>query len=273
MPASIHYNNPAFAGVNSSGILGGEAAQWTELADNENISGRIWPRAGAVAERLWSPPSVNDIDDMYRRLFALSYQLDEQGLLHLCNYERALRRIAFNEQTNYVKVLTDVLTPVKGYQKLIGGMMKGPSASLQTMPLNSVSDIVFVDSETKRKFRVLVKTYLESHDKNAEFQIRDYLLRWQNNDAHLQPFFAGNKRLMEIQDHSQNLSLAAVIGLEALERGDKGAPSDPVWIQQQVSALGLYAKAHGETEIAVIPEIAALVNGSLAPEPTSYKVF
>jgi hypothetical protein len=78
---------------------------------------------------------------------------------------------------------------------------------------------------------------------------------------------------MEIQDHSKNLSLAAAIGLKALERGDKGASPDPGWIQQQAKALDSYAKAHGDTEIAVIPEIMALTNGSLAPEPASYKVF
>ena len=78
---------------------------------------------------------------------------------------------------------------------------------------------------------------------------------------------------MEIQEHSKNLSLAAAIGLEALEHGNKGASPDSVWIQQQANALDLYAKAHGDTEIAVIPEIVALVEGSLAPEPASYKAF
>ena len=32
-------------------MLGGEAAQWTEIADGENIEGRIWPGTAAIAER------------------------------------------------------------------------------------------------------------------------------------------------------------------------------------------------------------------------------
>jgi len=37
-------------------LLGGETALWSEQADGLSMDQRIWPRAAAVAERLWSDP-------------------------------------------------------------------------------------------------------------------------------------------------------------------------------------------------------------------------
>jgi len=117
-----------------------------------------------------------------------------------------------------------------------------------------------------------VKLYLEKHDKDAENAIRTYLMAWQQNDTQIEPLFAGNRRLSEIQDHSKNLASAAAIGLDALERADKGI-NDAAWVQQRSAQLDTYAKAHYETEIAVIPEIAELVVGHVVPEPESYPQF
>lgn len=75
-------------------ILGGEACMWAELITSENIDSRIWPRTAAIAERFWSPSSVRDVDDMYRRLAYTSLELESLGLRHVSGPETMLRRIA-----------------------------------------------------------------------------------------------------------------------------------------------------------------------------------
>lgn len=47
-------------------VLGGETALWSETVDEFSLDVKIWPRAGAVAERLWTDPMTNSISAQKR---------------------------------------------------------------------------------------------------------------------------------------------------------------------------------------------------------------
>lgn len=39
-------------------MLGGQGEMWGETVDTSDIEQTVWPRLGAIAEKLWSPASV-----------------------------------------------------------------------------------------------------------------------------------------------------------------------------------------------------------------------
>lgn len=196
-------------------ILGGEATMWGEFVTEETIDSRIWPRTAAIAERLWSPANINDVEDMYRRLEMTSYRLEELGLTHRKNYPMLLRRLTRNQNIEPLRTLVDVLEPVKIYRRnsQLDGTYK------QYSPYSRVVDAARPDQKTARHFNKLVDEFLQDKNKTKNYnQIKNYLKLWIQNHDRLVPIINSSPILKEIEPASRNLRDISQFGLSAVEK-------------------------------------------------------
>jgi len=241
-PASNHYAVDPMSGPAANltpeekqRILGGEAAMWSEYASPENIDSRIWPRTAAIAERLWSPQEIRDVNSMYARLSQISWRLDTLGLTHNSSYIPMLQRIANTQDVSALRVLADVLEPTKEYSR--EEFAKVPPTTLD--PLNRLVDAVRPESEVARGFATQVDAFTSSQCKDdaAKNQIRSSLVHWQANDARLQPLLSSNQLLQEASSLSQNLATVSATGLQALDLIQKNQKPASDWKAQQIGVL------------------------------------
>jgi hexosaminidase len=227
---------------------------WAEYVSPETIDSRIWPRSAAIAERFWSPQNVNDVDDMYRRLEMISFQLEEHGLTHEKNYAMRLRRLTRNQDISALKNFVDVIEPVKIYNR---GRLR-PHTSYS--PLTRVVDAARPDAAVARNFLKMVNHYFESENREDEMgQITTRLVLWRDNHAALLPTIKSSPILAEIESLSQNLSEIAAIGLEALKFLENNQTSTAGWKEEKLKSINRAKEPRGQTELMVVSAIEKLI--------------
>jgi len=62
-------------------VLGGQGEMWGETVDGSDIEQTVWPKLGAIAERLWSPrEAISDTNAAHERMQAFRCLLNRRGI-------------------------------------------------------------------------------------------------------------------------------------------------------------------------------------------------
>ena len=241
-------------------VLGGEATMWSEWVTPETIDSRIWPRTAAIAERLWSPRNVTDINDMYRRLAAISLQLEELGLTHKKNQDMMLRRLVGSDEIGPLRSLISILEPVKEYRRY----QMRPQTMLS--PLTGAVDAANPDSEAGRRFAMMVDGFLGDAPRFLLYraEISKTLFEWQAAAVSLEPLIDRSPALIEIKPFAKNLADLADTGLESVSYLKLKSAPTAEWRDVNFAIINEAAKPKAALEFAVIPAVRELIVAAFA---------
>ena len=242
---------------------------WTEYVSPENIDSRIWPRTAVVAERLWSPQDVQDVDAMYERVEAVSRELDDLGLTHRTGEKRMLRRMAGTDDIAPLVALANVVEPLKEYVREEEAKKAGSELSSNDA-LNRLVDAVPPESETARRFRRSVNHFLagDSRAGAEEADIRAQLTVWRDNHARLEPLLQRSNLLQELKPLSQKLAALGDAGLQALDYHDKGERAPAEWTAPELSFIEEAGKPQSDLLLMIVPSVQRLVESVSAANNT-----
>lgn len=238
-------------------VLGGEATMWTDIVSHENMDNRIWPRTAAIAERLWSPEHIQDVDSMYERLAIISQKLEYYGLRHRLITEEMLERMTGEPDPEPLRVLAAVVQPPRLYQR----------QDLRTFtdftPLNHLDDAVPPESDTAREFNNIAKRMASGKAAPEDWQrVRAWLELWRDNDAKLQPLLKRSFLTQDLAPVSHNLSQVAEIGLQALDDLQNNRPVSADTRQRNIEFLQLASKPQAVLLLMVAPSVELLVQAT-----------
>jgi hexosaminidase len=241
MPSYFHLMNKDF--TQTSPWKGGEAAMWSEVVDGEVFEGRVWPRTFAIAERLWTNPATVDLDEFYTRLFTAESYLEKPGL-RLNDSKKAVLAPFPNAEP-----FLHLLTPIKGYKRLMGDMTIPTEQRDKTY--RNLRDVLRPDSKEAFAFRMLVKDFLKTADKGPIVQNLQAVLKAAEEA----------KKITSIQSLANSFTSIAPKLMDYLDQ------KDPAKASTLLADIKAARKASASLELGIWDELEALVTGTLKDRP------
>jgi hexosaminidase len=237
-------------------VLGGEACMWGEHVNELSIDSRIWPRTAAVAERLWSPETTRDVDDMYRRLQTTSLRIEAAaGTTHLTHTDAALRELAGTEDIDALRVFSSVLQPVP-----FGERYRGQHTS-QLTPLDLLVDAVRPDPPSRHQVASLVRDLLKSPKANpdARTQLSRTFQSWAAAAPQVEAQMNHSPLLATARPRAEQLAQLGHTGQQALDYlGNKKAPAG--WKASKLAEIEAARKPQSLVRFTVLDPLHDLIN-------------
>jgi hexosaminidase len=234
-------------------ILGGEACLWAEHNTPHNIDSRLWPRTAAIAERLWSPQNVNNLDDMYRRLRVESLRLEALGLSHISTEDAGLRRLAGTAAIGPLQILTNVLEPVTWEQQ---GELQHTT---QLTPLDDFVDTLPPDPPSRHEMQVLIRDYLANRDPQSRAKLDAIFGAWIATGPQAQTLMAASPLLRDAEPRARQLVELGTTGQQALAYLDKHEAAPSGWAQTKLTLIDQAEKPVGLVRFTMLQPMKDLV--------------
>jgi hexosaminidase len=229
---------------------------WGEHIDARSIDSRIWPRSAAIAERFWSPESVNNVDDMYRRLAVESIRLEALGLTHLSHEGSALRELAGTENIDALRVFSSVLEPVSFSERYQG------QHTSQLTPLDNLVDAVRPDPPSRHDTNRLTHQFLRAPTASEEARtlLEKNFQSWIIAAPAIEAQLAASPLLALAEPRAQQLPGLATAGVEALNYLSKGIKAPAGWKQRNLALIEAAKKPQALVRFTFLSPLEELVN-------------
>jgi hexosaminidase len=237
-------------------ILGGEVTMWAEHLYPRTIDSRIWPRTAAIAERFWSPETLRDVDDMYRRLLPTSIELESLGVTHIESEDASLRELAGTEDIDALRTFASAFEPVSFHER------SRTQHTDQLTALDSFVDAVRPDPPSRHWFELAVKRLLadptgDSADRAA---LSDWLTQLSNAVPPTRLEMLTSPRLAELSTRADQFLQLTAMGQQALQYLADGQKAPTDWKAKQTSTLSEAGKPSALVRFVLLPAMTDLVN-------------
>jgi hexosaminidase len=191
---------------------------------------------------------------MYRRLSAVSVQLEEVGLTHRTNPERMLRRLAGVESVAPLETLVGALRP-KFFER------EKVRPITQLTPLTRLVDVAAPDAAPAREFARAVDAMLDDAPRfyDRRERVRALLEGWRAAYPSIRVMADRSPLMRDAEPLARDLSELSAAGLEAVEYLSSGLAPTQAWREEKLELVERVGKSNGEVGLAVLPSVRLLV--------------